>query len=87
MFLSWVGEHCKKAWDSHLKYALWAYRISTKRLIGTSPFHLVYGIDVVFLIHLGLSVMKLLQYAEDEPSDMQRRINQLIEVQKTRESV
>jgi len=24
-------EHNKKAWDSHLKYALWAERISTKR--------------------------------------------------------
>jgi hypothetical protein len=54
----------KKAWDSHLKYALWDDRISTKRSIGTSPFQLVYGIDVVFPIHLGLPVMKLLQDEE-----------------------
>lgn len=33
----------KKNWDSKLKYALWADRISMKKSIGTSPFQLVYG--------------------------------------------
>ncbi len=31
-------EKNKKAWDSNLKYALWADRISTKKYIETSPF-------------------------------------------------
>lgn len=49
----------KKAWDSHLKFSLWANRISTKRSIGTSPFNFVYGIDVIFPIHLGVPMMKI----------------------------
>ena len=39
----------KRSWDSMLKYALWADRIIVKKAIGTSPFQLVYGTDVVFL--------------------------------------
>jgi transposase InsO family protein len=38
----------KKAWHSKLKFALRAYRVSIKKYSGTSPFHLVYGTDVVF---------------------------------------
>jgi transposase InsO family protein len=31
----------KKAWNVHLKYALWANRIGTKRSIEMTPFHMV----------------------------------------------
>jgi hypothetical protein len=51
----------KKSWDYKLKYSLWADRISTKNSLGTSPFHLVYGVDVVFPTQLGLPVLKFLQ--------------------------
>jgi hypothetical protein len=71
----------KKAWDSHLKYAVRANRVSIKRSIGTSPFHLVYGHGSIFPIQLSLPVMKLLQDEEVESDEMQRRISQLIEVQ------
>jgi hypothetical protein len=72
----------KKSWDSKLKYALWADRINTKRSLGTSPFQLVYGIDVVFPTQLGLPVLKFLQEEIEEPNEIQRRIFQIIEVQK-----
>jgi hypothetical protein len=36
----------KKSWKIHLKCALWANRIGTKKYIGMSPFQLVYGTDV-----------------------------------------
>jgi hypothetical protein len=49
----------KKAWHIHLKYALWANRISTKRSIGISPFQMVYGTDVILPINLSLPMMKL----------------------------
>jgi len=39
----------KKPWHIHLKYALWANKISTKKSIGMSHFQLIYGIDVVFV--------------------------------------
>ena len=70
----------KRAWYTKLKFALWADRISTKRDLGTSPFQLVYGLDVVFHASLGLPVMKYLQEQESEPNANQWRVNQLIEV-------
>ena len=70
----------KKSWDSKLKYALWAHRINTKKSLGTSPFRLVYGIDVVFPTQLDIPVLKFLQEDIEEPNDIQRRIFQIIEV-------
>ena len=64
-----------------LKYALWANRITIKKEIGTSPFQLVYGTDVVFPVQLGIPVMKFLQDSQEEPSDIQRRIYALIKLQ------
>jgi hypothetical protein len=42
---------------------------------------------VVFPTSLGLPIMNLLQDQEADPSDIQRRINKLIHVQKMREEV
>lgn len=61
--------------------------MSTKKYIGTSPFQLVYGTDVVFPASLGAPVMKILQEKEAEPKPMQRRINQLVDVQQIREGI
>jgi hypothetical protein len=35
----------KRSWHVHLRYALWANRIGTKKSIGISPFQMVYGTD------------------------------------------
>jgi hypothetical protein len=77
----------KKAWHIHLKYALWENWIDTKKSIGMSPFQMVYGTDVVLPINLALPVMKLWQDANEEPNDVTRRINQIIEVQQNRAEV
>ena len=50
----------KKAWHAKLKFALWEDRVSTKNSIGTSPFQLVYGTDVIFPTSLGAPTMKFL---------------------------
>ena len=70
-----------------LKNALWADMITIKKAIRTSPFQLVYGIDVVFPVQLGIPVMKFLQDSQEEPSDIQRRIYALIELQQEHEAV
>jgi hypothetical protein len=72
----------KKSWHIHLKYALWANRIGTKKSIGMSHFQLVDGTDVIFPINLSLPVMKLWKDANEELNDVTRRINQIIEVHK-----
>eukprot|EP00253_Pinus_taeda_P015077 PITA_15077 len=43
-------EDNKKSWDSELKFALCADRVTIKKSIGNSPFKLVYGANVVFPI-------------------------------------
>ena len=53
-------EDNKRAWHSKMKFALWVDRVSTKKSIGTSPFQLVYGIDVIFAIFVGVPMMKFL---------------------------
>jgi hypothetical protein len=80
-------EDNKKAWDSKLKFALWADRVTTKRSLGVSPFQLVYGVEAIFPSHLALPVEKLFQDYRGEPDDMIRRIQQLVEVQQTREKL
>ena len=70
-----------------LRYALWADRITVKQAIGTSPFQLVYGIEAIFPVQLGIPVMKFLQNSQEEPDDMQRRIFEMIELQQNREKV
>jgi transposase InsO family protein len=77
----------KKLQDSKIKYALWTDIISTKKSLGTSPFHLVYGVDFVFPTQLGIPVLKFLQEEIDKLNDIQRRIFQIIEVQQKREEL
>eukprot|EP00253_Pinus_taeda_P019486 PITA_19486 len=38
----------KKSWHKRLVNAPWEDRVSKKKSIGTSPFELVYGVDIVF---------------------------------------
>ena len=74
-----------RRWDSKLKFALWADRVTNKKSIGTSPFKLVYGTEVVFPIQLALPVAKFLQEVDFEPNDLTRRIFHLVELQQVRE--
>eukprot|EP00253_Pinus_taeda_P035552 PITA_35552 len=82
-----VLEENKKNWHKKLVNALWVDRLTTKRSIGTNPYELVYGMEAVFPSSLGIPVIKLLQESQEEPNDIQRRINQTIHLQQTREEV
>ena len=77
----------KKNWDSMLKYALWADRVTFKRSIGNSPFKLVYGTEAAFPIQLTLPVAKFLQEEQDEEEDMTKRITDLVELHQIREQM
>jgi len=78
-------EDNRKAWDSKLKFALWADRVTTKISLRISPFQLVYRTDSVFPTQLALPMAKFFQECQEEPDDMIRRIHQLVEVQQIRE--
>eukprot|EP00253_Pinus_taeda_P012365 PITA_12365 len=80
-------EENKKKWHRKLTNALWADRLSTKKSIGMSPYELVYGMEARFPSSLGIPTIELLQEIQAEPNDMQRRVNQTIHLQQTREQV
>eukprot|EP00253_Pinus_taeda_P001603 PITA_01603 len=82
-----VLEENKNNWHRKLTNALWADRLSTKKSIGMSPYELVYGMEARFPSSLGIPTIKLLQEIQAEPNDIQRRINQAIHLQQTREQV
>jgi len=75
----------KKYWHKKLIHALWDDNMTTKRFIAISPFQIVYGIEPIFPTLVGLQVMRLVHEKDDEPNATQRRTNELINVQKTRE--
>ena len=77
----------KKNWHKRLVNALWADWVSQNKSIGTSPFELVYGVDTVFPSSLATPVVRLLQEAGSEEDPMQRRLNQMVHLQQTREEV
>eukprot|EP00253_Pinus_taeda_P032587 PITA_32587 len=80
-------EENKMNWHRKLTNALWADRLYTKKSIGMSPYELVYGMEAKFPSSLGIPNVKLLQEIQAEPNDMQRRVNQTIHLQQTREQV
>eukprot|EP00253_Pinus_taeda_P023220 PITA_23220 len=73
-------ENNKKNWDSNLKYALWADKVTTKKSTGNSPFKLVYGTEAVFPIQLTLPVAKFLKQEQNREEDIAKRICDLAEV-------
>ena len=77
----------KRSWDTKLKFSLWANRVTIKKSIGTSPFQLVYGIDVVFPVQLVIPVIKFMQEIKEEPDDIRRRMFQIIQLQQEREAI
>ena len=77
----------KRTWDIKLKYALWGNMVTIKRSIGTSPFQLVYGIDVIFLVQLNFPIIIFLQDVEEEPDEVKRRMFQIVKLQQEREAI
>ena len=75
-----------KNWHKSLIYALWANRITQKVSIGTSPFNLVYGKEVVFPTHLAIPSLALVQFIDETPtSSLQLRQLQTLKLEEQRE--
>eukprot|EP00253_Pinus_taeda_P023135 PITA_23135 len=76
----------QKNWHKALINALWADRITKKVSIGTSPFNLVYGKEVVLPTHLVIPSLSLMQYIDEVPtSSIQLRQMEIIKLEEQRE--
>ena len=47
-----------KEWHLQLPYALWGYRTSIRSSIGAIPYSLVYGMEVIFTIEMGVRSLR-----------------------------
>ena len=67
-------------------FVLWVDRITQKASIGTSPFNLVYGKEVVIPANLMLPSLALVQFIEESPSSfIQLRHDQILKLEEERE--
>jgi hypothetical protein len=78
-----VGEN-KKSWDSKMKHALWADRITKKATTRKSLFDLVYGLEARLLVHLRLATYGSIEDTSAEQDAVQNRVNQIIELDEIR---
>lgn len=65
----------KKDWDTKLRGALWAYKITFKVTTQAMPFSLVYGIKAILLVELKISSLQIT--VVERLSDTQLLIKQL----------
>eukprot|EP00253_Pinus_taeda_P028317 PITA_28317 len=76
----------QKNWHKTLVNALWADRITKKASIGTSPFNLVYGKEVVLPTHLMIPSLSLVQHIDEvSTSSLQLRRMEIIKLEEQRE--
>eukprot|EP00253_Pinus_taeda_P010665 PITA_10665 len=75
-----------KNWHKSLIFSLWADRITQKASIGSSPFKLVYGKEVILPTNLILPSLALVQFIEENPSSsLQLRHDQILKLEEERE--
>eukprot|EP00253_Pinus_taeda_P030951 PITA_30951 len=81
-----IVDQNQKNWHKTLVNALWADRITKKASIGTSPFNLVYGKEVVLPTHLMIPSLALVQYINEvSTSSLQLRQMEIIKLEEQRE--
>ena len=67
-----------KDWHLQLPYALWGYRTSIRSSTGATPYSLVYGIEAVLPIKMGVRSLRTVFESEISEADwLQSRYDQL----------
>ena len=65
-----VGDN-KKAWDSKIKYVVWADRITKKNSTRKSPIELVYGLTATLPVSMQIPIFRLLSEYGTERLEME----------------
>eukprot|EP00253_Pinus_taeda_P033132 PITA_33132 len=79
-------DQSQKNWHKTLVNTLWVDRITKKASIGTSPFNLVYGKEVVLPTHLMIPSLSLVQYIDEvSASSLQLRQMGIIKLEEQQE--
>ena len=74
-------EGAKGAWPEELLGVLWAYKTTTRTLTGETPFKLIFGIEVVIPVKIGVSSLRQAHFDEGTNNDELRlSLDCLVEV-------
>ncbi|KAL0312175.1 UNVERIFIED_CONTAM: hypothetical protein Sradi_5616800 [Sesamum radiatum] len=68
-----LGE-AKGNWVDELPGVLWAYRTTTRKSIGESPFNLIYGTEAVIPVEIGEETLQIQQY-KSETNYVEHRVD------------
>ena len=64
----------KGAWPEELPSVLWAYRTTTRTLIGKTPFNLTYGTEAVIPVEIGLTSIRK-EFFDEHNNNDQLKLN------------
>ncbi|GAA0165369.1 hypothetical protein LIER_39963 [Lithospermum erythrorhizon] len=71
----------KGTWVNELPIVLWSLRTTPSRVIGETPFSLVYGSEAVLPVEAGLPTYRQIWFSEDENDHrMREQLNLLNEL-------
>ena len=62
-------DDAKGAWPEELPNVLWAYRTTTRTLMGETPFKLTYGTEAVIPVEVGVTSTRRAAFSEEENDD------------------
>lgn len=74
-----------KDWHTQLRFALWEDRTRKKTSIGTSPYHLVYGLEPIFPIQLRIPTLQFINEYYDEGNRRETRLQEILHLEERRD--
>ena len=83
--LTKVVEGTQIDWDQKLHSVLWAYRTAYKTAIGTTPFNLVFGLNVILPIEFLIPTLRVAKQMEWTGHELFERIDDLEKLDEDRQ--
>lgn len=76
----------QRDWHTKLKYALWSDHIRIEATLGTSPFHLIYGQDPIFPVHLNTTTIQFMRDYLEADTIVETRLVHLMHLDEKRKA-